>query len=105
MSIRLSGLMESALTFRKETTEKLIFVGLNMLDLVLTLFALSKGLTEINPIVNTMYSNPYQIWTVKLVLPLLFAWLAPGKLLIPSIAFLTLVIGWNVKELIIFFVN
>lgn len=103
MSIRAASLIESALTFRKDTTEKIIFVGLNLLDLVLTLFALSMGLRELNPIVNTLYSNPYQMWIAKLVLPLFFAWLAPGKLLIPSIVFLALVLGWNVKELIIFF--
>jgi hypothetical protein len=104
MNFRAISLIESALTFRKDTTEKLIFVGLNLLDLVLTLFALSMGLKELNPVVNTLYSSPYLMWIVKLVLPLFFAWLAPGKLLIPSIVFLTLVLAWNVKELIIFFV-
>jgi hypothetical protein len=98
----IANLIASALTFRKCTTEKLLFVGLNLLDLILTLFALSSGLHEINPIMSSMYSNPYQMYLVKLALPLLFAWLLPGKLLIPSIALLAFVVGWDVKELALF---
>jgi hypothetical protein len=104
VSIRAAGLIESALTFRKATSEKLIFVGLNLVDLVLTLFAISIGLKELNPFLITLSSNPFQMLFIKLLLPLFFAWLSPGKLLIPSIAFLTLVLGWNVKELIIYFI-
>jgi hypothetical protein len=104
VNILVANLMESAFTFRKGTTEKLVFVGLNLLDLVLTLFALSMDMKELNPIVSHLYNNPYQMWIVKLLIPLLFAWVSPGKLLIPSIGFLSLVIGWNIKELIIYFI-
>jgi len=37
---------------------------------------------------------------VKLVIPVLIAWLTPGKLLIPACILLLLVIGWDLKELL-----
>jgi hypothetical protein len=32
----------------------------------------------------------------------LLAWLMPGKLLLPSIGLLVIVVIWNIKELILF---
>jgi len=34
----------------------------------------------------------------------LIAWLMPGKLLLPSIAVLALIVIWNVKEMVVFLV-
>jgi hypothetical protein len=99
----ISNLMASALTFRRGTTEKLVFIGLNLLDLILTLFALSLGLNEMNPLVRSISGNLFQMYSVKLAIPLVIAWLLPGKLLIPSIVLLALVLGWDIKELAIFF--
>jgi hypothetical protein len=99
------NLFSSALTFRKATPEKLVFIGLNLLDLILTLLSFSLGLTELNPIVIYLYTNPIYIWVAKFAIPVIIAWVIPGKLLIPAISLLALVIGWDVKELIIFFLN
>ena len=99
----LANLMASAITFRRATTEKIAFIGLNVIDLVLTLFAMNMGAHELNPIMRGMISSPMSIFTTKLLMPLVLAWLLPGKLLIPSIAVLVFVVGWDVRELIIFF--
>jgi hypothetical protein len=98
----IDALMASAITFKKSTTEKIAFISLNVIDLVLTLFALNLGAAELNPIIKGMISNPMALYTTKLLLPLVLAWLLPGKLLIPSIAVLVFVIGWDVRELLVF---
>ncbi len=96
-------LMASAVTFKKCKLEKLAFILLNLVDLCLTIFAVSQGAHELNPMMRSMLNAPYQMYMAKLVLPVLLAWLLPGKFLIPSIALLTFVIGWDIKELTIFF--
>ncbi len=99
----IDGLMASAITFRKATTEKIAFISLNVIDLVLTLFAMNIGANELNPIMRGMVSTPMALYTTKLLMPLVLAWLLPGKLLIPSIAVLVFVVGWDVRELLVFF--
>ena len=96
-----NGLMESAVTLRKCTLEKLAFILLNVMDLGLTLFAHAQGAHEINPLVRGMLDSQYQLLLVKLVIPVVLAWLVPGKLLIPAIVVLALVVGWNVRELVL----
>jgi hypothetical protein len=99
----LASLMDSAITFRKSTTEKIAFISLNLIDLVLTLFAMNLGAQEINPIMRGMISSPAALYTTKLLMPMVLAWLLPGKLLIPSIAILVFIVGWDIRELLIFF--
>jgi hypothetical protein len=99
-----SSFMASAMTFRKSTTEKIAFVSLNVIDMVLTLFAMNLGANELNPIMRGMISTPVALYTTKLLMPLVLAWLLPGKLLYPSIAALVFVVGWDVRELVVFFV-
>jgi hypothetical protein len=99
----LASLMASSITFKKCTVEKLAFIALNLIDLILTLFAVSHGAHELNPLMRNMLNAPFQLYVAKLVLPVFFAWLLPGKLLIPSIALLTFVVGWDIRELMIFF--
>ncbi len=99
----LANLMASAITFKKGTFEKLSFVILNILDLILTVFALSQGAHELNPLMRSVVNSPVQLYTVKLLLPLFLAWLLPGKLLWPSIALLTFVVGWNIRELVLLY--
>jgi hypothetical protein len=99
----LASLMDSAITFRKSTTEKIAFISLNLIDLVLTLFAMNLGAQEINPIMRGMISSPVALYTTKLLMPMVLAWLLPGKLLIPSIAILVFIVGWDIRELLIFF--
>jgi hypothetical protein len=94
-----AGLMASAVTFKKCTLEKIAFILLNVMDLGLTLFAVSQGAHEINPLVSSMLNSPTQLLLMKIVLPVIFAWLVPGKLLIPAIAVLCFVAGWNIREM------
>jgi hypothetical protein len=99
----LANLRESAFTFRKSKREKLAFIILNLIDMGLTIFASTLGAHEINPIMRAAAQSPYLLYLVKLGFPLLWAWLAPGKLLLPSIALLVLVVGWDVHQLVIYF--
>ena len=99
----LASLMDSAITFKKSTTEKVAFISLNLIDLVLTLFAMNLGAQEINPIMRGMISSPAALYTTKLLMPMVLAWLLPGKLLIPSIAILVFIVGWDIRELLVFF--
>ncbi|MBN1188924.1 MAG: hypothetical protein JXA46_04155 [Dehalococcoidales bacterium] len=95
----IAGLMDSAITFRKCTLEKIAFIVLNAIDLGLTVFAVSHGARELNALFNAMLDSPALLLLVKIFLPVVFAWLVPGKLLIPAIAVLFLVVGWNIHEL------
>jgi len=97
-----ANLWDSSATFRRCTAEKASFVLLNQFDLTLTVLAIYLGLSELNPLIRQLVNIPILLLIVKLALPLLIAWLIPGKLLLPSIALLALVIVWNIKELIIF---
>jgi hypothetical protein len=98
-----AGLMASAITFRKCTLEKIVFIALNAMDLGLTLLAVSQGAHELNPLVNSMLNSPAQLLLMKIVLPVAFAWLVPGKLLLPAIVVLSFVVGWNIRELVFIF--
>jgi hypothetical protein len=99
----IAKLTESALTFKKCTLEKLSFIILNLVDLGLTIFAASLGAHELNPFMHNMFNTPYMLYSTKLVIPLALAWLLPGKLLLPSIALLAFVVGWDIKELVAYF--
>ena len=80
---------------------KISYLVLQVLDLSLTLLAMSLGAHELNPVIRASLSSPLQLTVLKGGLPLLIAWLLPGKFLIPGIVFLAVVVGWNVKELIV----
>ena len=94
-----TNLMASAVTFKKCTLEKLIFIILNLMDLSLTVFAVSHGAYELNPLMRSLLESPYQMYLIKLIIPVFLAWLIPGKLLMPSIAVLVLIMGWDIREL------
>jgi hypothetical protein len=97
-----ANLWDSSATFKRCTAEKASFIILNQFDLTLTALAIYLGFSELNPFVRHLGNLPILLLAIKLVMPLLIAWLIPGKLLLPSIALLILVIIWNVKELILF---
>jgi antibiotic biosynthesis monooxygenase (ABM) superfamily enzyme len=99
-----SGWFESAGTFRRCTAEKASFVVLCVFDLVLTVFSTYLGFAELNPFVRFLIQAPLLLLFVKLFIPLLIAWFMPGKLLLPSIALLALIVIWNIKELVVFLV-
>lgn len=83
----------------KDLYIKLSFVLLHQIDLVLTVLAVSAGSFELNPIIRSMLDLPLPLALVKLIIPLAIAWFVPGKLLIPAIVFLLIIICWNLKEL------
>ena len=80
---------------------KASYVFLHQVDIILSIFAVSIGLTELNPLIRNLLDAPLQLLCVKLIIPLLIAWLIPTKLLIPAIVFLFMVVCWNVKELLL----
>ena len=95
---------DSSAKFKKCVAEKASFVLLCGFDLTLTVLALYLGLVELNPFVRYLVQIPALLLTVKLVIPVIIAWLMPGRLLWPSIALLVLVVVWNIKELVVFLV-
>ncbi|MFC1901963.1 DUF5658 family protein [Chloroflexota bacterium] len=97
-----ANLWESVATFRRCTVEKASFILLSQFDLALTALAISLGLSELNPFIRYLADIPVLLLVVKLAIPLLIAWLIPGKLLLPSIAVLALAVLWNLKELMVF---
>ena len=80
---------------------KVGYVFLHQLDLILTLSAVSAGLSELNPLIRSLLAAPLQLVAVKLVIPILIAWLVPSKLLLPAFVFLSLVVIWNMKEMLL----
>jgi hypothetical protein len=98
-----TGWFESTATFRKCTAEKMAFIFLGLIDLGLTVLAMNLGLTEVNPVMRFIIQVPLLLLAVKLFIPVIIAWLMPGKLLLPSIALLIIAVGWNIKELAVFY--
>ena len=93
---------DSSATFKRCTLEKVSFILLSLFDLTLTILAINLGLSEINPLVRYLIQIPLLLLIIKLAIPVLIAWIMPGKLLLPSIALLALIVIWNIKELVIF---
>lgn len=96
----MTTLGRSAATFAHGTAWKLGFVTLMYVDLALTLIAIQNGFIELNPFVDRLLSRPGELYLLKVAAPFLLAWLAPARLLIPSIAFLGVVALWNVSQLL-----
>jgi hypothetical protein len=95
---------DSSATFKRCTIEKVSFILLNQVDLTLTLVAMHFGFDELNPFVAFLLDIPALLVVAKVILPLLIAWLMPGRLLWPSIALLAGVAIWNLKELIAYLI-
>jgi hypothetical protein len=93
---------DSSATFKRCRAEKISFIFLSLFDLVLTMLAMYLGFYEMNPFIRFLVHIPLLLLTVKLFIPVLIAWLMPGKLLLPSIALLALAVIWNLKELVVF---
>jgi len=95
------SIKESQAEHSRDIIIKVGYVFLHQLDLILTFSAVSAGLSEVNPLIRSLLAAPLQLVVVKLVIPLLIAWLVPSKLLLPAFAFLSLVVIWNIKELLL----
>ena len=93
---------DSSATFRRCTEEKASFILLCLFDLTLTILAINLGMTELNPFVRYLIQIPALLLLTKLAIPILIAWLMPGRLLWPSIGLLVLIVVWNIKELVIY---
>jgi hypothetical protein len=78
---------------------KIGYLGLQVLDLALTLFALSLGAQELNPLLRAAFQSPLQLTVIKVGLPLWLVWILPGRFLIPAVVLLLFVVGWDIKEL------
>jgi len=88
----------------KDIGLRVSYVLLHQIDLILTVFAVSAGFTELNPVMRSLLGSPLQLVIVKLCIPLLIAWLLPGRLLVPAIALMVLIVSWNIKELLFVFI-
>ncbi len=77
---------------------------LNQFDLALTVLAVSLGFFEINPLMRYLVTVPVLLLVVKSAVPLLIAWLVPGRFLLPSLILLGMVVVWNIRELCLFLV-
>jgi len=78
---------------------KVVYIVLQFIDLGLTLAAARCGFAELNPFVRGLLASPLELSIVKVGIPLLLVWVLPGRFLLPAIALLLWVIGWNVREL------
>ncbi|MFC1961606.1 DUF5658 family protein [Chloroflexota bacterium] len=83
---------------------KVAYLVLQQCDLLLTVLVTQHGLHELNPVMRDLLSMPVPLVIAKFIVPLLVAWLVPGKLLIPAIMLLGAVVAWNLKELFLFLV-
>jgi hypothetical protein len=87
---------------RRDLVLRLVYFSLQMLDLGMTLLATQLNFMELNPLVRASLGSPYQLVIFKVGIPLLIALFIPGRLLIPAIVLIAGVVGWNVKELLLF---
>ncbi len=93
-------LRQSVATLERGLPSKIGFVALVYIDLVLTLFAIQHGFSEINPFMVQMLSRVELLVLAKVVAPLFIAWFVPAKFLLPSIGFMVIVLGWNIATLV-----
>ena len=82
---------------------KIAYVLLHQVDLALTMLATTLGLSEMNPFMLNILDVPLLLIVTKMLIPFLLAWIIPHRFLIPATLFMFLVVSWNVKELILFF--
>lgn len=94
--LNLPALERFSVAFGHTTLWKVIFLTLIYLDLVLTLVSVNSGFRELNPIVAALIDRPVELFLLKGVLPAVIAWMVPAQLLVPSIGFWVLVVGWNI---------
>jgi hypothetical protein len=78
---------------------KLSYLFLQQIDLIFTVYAMSHGAQELNPLVRMILGSLPLIFLVKLLVPLLIVYLVPGGLLLPCIACQVFVLVWNIREL------
>ncbi len=85
--------------FKKGLSLRVAYMVLQLADLLMTYYAVNAGYEELNPIMRGFLDSPVQLVMLKLVVPLAIAWLVPARLLLPALALLLAVIGFNITEL------
>ncbi len=88
----------SVAEWKKGLSIKVAYVLLHQADILLTAFAVAAGFRELNPVISASLDAPVLLLALKLLIPLVIAWLVPAKLLIPAIVLLVAVIGLNLAQ-------
>jgi hypothetical protein len=92
-------LLENAATWRHGSGLKTLFITLVYLDLAVTLLAVGQGFYEMNPVMAYLLERPGALLAAKVAAPPLIAWLAPSRLLWPSVLVMAGVLTWNALQL------
>lgn len=87
--------------FRKGLSLRVAYMALQLIDCLMTVLAVNAGFEEMNPVMRGLLGSPVQLLTFKLIVPLAIAWLVPARLLLPALVLLLVIIGFNVKELLL----
>ena len=85
--------------FKKGIPIKVAYVLMQQADMLMTNFAMSAGFHEVNPLIRGILGSPSELLVVKLLVPVIIAWLVPAKLLIPAIGVLLVVLALNLHAL------
>lgn len=85
---------------RLDTALKVVFLSLQLIDLVLTALAARYGWEELNPMMQGSLDSVTKMAIFKFGVPVVISWFVPGRWLIPAILLLCGVLGWNIKEII-----
>ena len=80
---------------------KVLYLSLQSIDLGLTVLAVQLGYPELNPFMRAALTSTSSLLIMKVFIPGLICWFVPGKYLIPGIALLAVIVGWNIKELVL----
>jgi hypothetical protein len=83
-----------------DTILKVIFLVLQLADLVLTALAARYGWTELNPMMQSSLNSISKLAFLKFSIPVLISWFVPGRWLIPAILLLCMIVGWNVTQIL-----
>lgn len=106
-AVRKKPIWQQFPAFRSESRAdiplRFAYLLVQLIDLGLTHVAVNMGLTELNPLLNGILGSPFKLLAVKFLIPLLIAVLVPGKLLIPGILFLVLIVILDIQQLVLFF--
>jgi hypothetical protein len=84
---------------------KLSYLFLQQVDLVLTIYAMSIGAMELNPLLRIVLGSLPLVLVFKVAIPVAMVYFIPGALLIPGILIQGAVIAWNIHQLLAFFLK
>jgi hypothetical protein len=79
---------------------KLTYLLLQQIDLIMTMFAIPIGFSEMNPVMRHALASPLQMITLKTIVPLIVVLLIPPRWLIPAICVIAFVVMWDCRQLL-----